>query len=180
MLLLQVALSVKVTTKGPSTVAFAAAVSAGAGGDGILNADEVIDVRPVDVKVMVAPVTAVEAAAVRFVKVATPLTPAFVVVPPIVHEPAPTVANTLAVLVVALPYWSVILTTGCVPSTAPLLAGAAGCVPIASLLAAPAPITCVTEAALYPVALTTIALEPALCSRVEADGVKVICPAETL
>ena len=65
---------------------------------------EVTPVRPVEVKVMVAPVTAAALVAVSPEKVAVPLTAARLVVPPSVQVPAPTAAATVAVLVVAFPY----------------------------------------------------------------------------
>ena len=73
-------------------------------GAGILKADDVTPVSPLELKVMVAPVTAVGLVAVKPVKVAVPETAAFVVVPPIVQIPVPTAAAMLAVLVVTLPY----------------------------------------------------------------------------
>src|ERR1035438_8338488 len=59
-------------------------------GAGILNPDEVTPVRSVEVNETVAPVTAAVLNAVKPAKVAVPETAAFVVVPPIVHAPAPT------------------------------------------------------------------------------------------
>ena len=66
---------------------------------------EVTPVRPVEVKVMVALVTAAALVAERLLKVADPLTAATVVVPPNVQLPtSPLAAVTLTVLVVAFPY----------------------------------------------------------------------------
>ena len=80
--------------------------------------------------------------------------------PPSVHEPEPVVTaaviETLLPPVTVLPYWSCITTAGCVASTAPLYAGAAGCVLIASLLALPVPMVCTHDVAAKPVALTVI------------------------
>ena len=135
---------------------------------------EVAPVNPVEVKLIVAPVTAAALVAVSPEKVAVPLTAARPVAPPSVQVPAPTAAATVAVLAVAFPYWSWIATTGWVASAPPLLAGVAGCVVMASLFAAPAPMFCVTVALLYPVAITAMLLLPLDCSNAEAEGVKVI------
>ena len=78
------------------------------GGAGILKLPEVTEVNDVPVKVMVAPETKAALVAVKLVNVTVPDTPAILTVPPIVQEPDPTVAVTVAVLVVALPYWSLI------------------------------------------------------------------------
>src|SRR5882724_3037320 len=59
-------------------------------GAGMLNDELVIPVNPLEVNVMVAPVTALAPKAVRPLKVALPETAAFVAVPPSVHVPAPT------------------------------------------------------------------------------------------
>ena len=59
-------------------------------GAGMLNVELVTPVNPVEVKEMVAPVTALLPKAVRPLKVALPEDAAFVVVPPRVQEPAPT------------------------------------------------------------------------------------------
>jgi len=118
-------------------------------GAGILNVEEVAGVRMPEVKVIVAPLTAPALVAVNPVKLAVPPAAALVVVPPKVQLPAsPLAAVTLAVLVVALLYWSRIATTGWAARAAPLSAGAVGCVVMESLLAAPAPIDWVKVAAL--------------------------------
>ena len=91
---------------------------------------------------MVAPVTAETLVAVRLLNVATPA--AAVAVgdgPPSVQLPEPTAAVTTAELPVsALPYWSVIFTTGWMPKVPPLYDGAVGCVVIIIFAAAPMPI----------------------------------------
>src|SRR6266566_3256740 len=72
-------------------------------GAGMLNDELVIPVRPLDVKEMVAPVTAFVLKAVKLVKVAVPETAAITLVPPKVQVPWTAEAVILAVLVVALP-----------------------------------------------------------------------------
>jgi hypothetical protein len=69
----------------------------------MVNVDDVVENEP-DVNVIVAPVTDVGLVAVKFANVAVPETPFCEIVPPRVHEPAPTEAVTVAVLVVAFPY----------------------------------------------------------------------------
>ena len=104
----------------------------------MLNVVEVLLVRPVEVKLMVAPVTAAALVAVRPEKVATPELALTAVVPPRVHEPAPTAAVMLALLPVAvLLYWSRTVMMGWVARAAPLDAGAAGWVVTERLFAAP-------------------------------------------
>ena len=66
--------------------------------------EDVAPVKPPDVKLMVAPVTAAAEVAVNPEKVAVPFTAATVAVPPKVQVPAPTAAVTLSVLAVAFPY----------------------------------------------------------------------------
>ena len=75
-------------------------------GAGILNVLEVTLVNPELVKAILAPVIEAVLVAVKSLKVAVPLLLDGLVVPPIVHVPVPTAAFTLAVLVVALLYWS--------------------------------------------------------------------------
>ena len=149
-------------------------------GAGILNEEELAEVRLPEVKAIVAPLTAPALVAVKPVKVAVPPAAALVVVPPNVQLPASALAAvTLAVLVVALPYWSWITTAGWVAKAAPFSAGAVGCVVMESFAAVPAPTDWVKEVVLYPVAVITMALLPELCKRLagtEAEGVKVICP----
>ena len=74
------------------------------GGATILNVLDVTPVKAVEVKVIVAPVTAAALVAVKPEKVVVPDVAATEVVPPKVQVPAPTAAETLAVLVVAFPY----------------------------------------------------------------------------
>ena len=74
------------------------------GGATIVKEAEEIPVRPDDVKSIVAPVTAAALVAVNPEKVAVPSTAATGEVPPRVHAPAPTAAETEAVLVVVFPY----------------------------------------------------------------------------
>lgn len=100
----QAELSVKVIANAPSTVAPAAAVKVGAGGLGMLNVLDVMDVKEPDVNVIVAPVTLLREVAVNPAKVAVPLAAVTVVVPSMVHVPAPTAAVTEFVLVVVFPY----------------------------------------------------------------------------
>src|SRR5580704_2144094 len=102
---LQPALSGKVILNELSRVAPAAAVRAGGESKGILNVLDVAEVSPGLVKLMLAPVTAPVADAVKFVKVATPATPFLLVVPPIVQvvDPATALAVTVATLAVTLP-----------------------------------------------------------------------------
>ena len=66
----------------------------------MLNAVEVTPVRVLDVKEMVAPVTAAALVAVKPAKVAVPEAAACVAVPPIVQMPAPTWATMFDVAVV--------------------------------------------------------------------------------
>ena len=87
------------------TFAFAHKSFTGAGAI-ILNAFEVAEVNPGEVKVMVALATAAALVAVKLVYVAVPLTAESPKVPPIVQVPEPTDAVTIAVLAVVLPYWS--------------------------------------------------------------------------
>ena len=148
-------------------------------GDGIIKPLEVTDVKPVDVKLMVAPLTKFVLVAVRSVKAATPLTPFLEVVPPIVQLTSLAAARTAAVLVVVLPYWSCIATTGCVPKAAPFVAGKVGCVVIPSLVAAPTLMVCDTVAFAYPFAIIVILFGPELCSNVDREGVNVIFPEDT-
>ena len=76
-------------------------------GAGMLNPVDVAQVNPVEVKEMVAPVTAAALVAVRPAKEAEPETAACVAVPPIVQAPAPTWATMFDVaVVIRLPYWS--------------------------------------------------------------------------
>ena len=104
----------------------------------MLKVLEVAAVRPVDVKLIVAPVTAAGLPAVRPEKVATPELALTEAVPPRVQVPAPTAAVTLALLPVAvLLYWSRRVTTGWVARAAPFDAGAAGWVVTKRLFAAP-------------------------------------------
>jgi hypothetical protein len=73
----------------------------------MLKPADVIDVNPAESNFIVAPVTAAKLVAVKLAKVAVPLipaTPATEFVPPIVHEPEPTIVVTVAVLVVVLLY----------------------------------------------------------------------------
>ena len=148
-------------------------------GDGIIKPLEVTGVKPLDAKLMVAPFTVFALVAVRLVKVAIPLTPALVVVPPIVQLPEPTEATTSAVLVVVLPYWSCIATIGWLPKVAPFVAGKVGCVVIPSLVAAPTLMVCDTVAFAYPFAIIVILFGPELCSNVDREGVNVIFPEDT-
>ena len=99
-----------------------------------VNDEDVADVNPADAKVNeCAPAPAI----LRFVKVATPLTAATVVVPVRVPVPLAIATVTLAVLVVGLPPASRSCTTGCVVNATPLTAPA-GCVVIATCVGVPA------------------------------------------
>jgi hypothetical protein len=100
---LQAELSVKVTSKGLSTVAPTAAVSEITGA-GMLNVLDVAPVNPEELKLIVAPVTEAKLDADKPLKVAVPEFAATVAVPPNVQLPASTAAVTLAVLVVVFPY----------------------------------------------------------------------------
>src|ERR1022692_2329228 len=113
-------------------------------GAGMLKVDEFTPASPLEVKEMVAPVTALVLKAVKPVKVAVPLTAAFVVVPFKIQVPWTGAATMLAVLATALPEASCTATTGCVAKAPPSAVGAFGCVVIASFAAAPA-IICVIE-----------------------------------
>ncbi len=114
----------------------------------MVKADEPTPVNPLALKLMVAPLTCEMLVAVKLVKVAVPLIAAIVVVPPMVHDPLPTPAVMLAVLVVLFPYWSCMAISGWVTSAPPLEEGAAGCVNTESLFAAPAPMLWLTVALL--------------------------------
>ena len=101
--------------------------------DGVIDA-EVTDVSPDDAKVSVYD-EVVRPANVRFVNVAVPATaatPDVASVSPNVPPDAVTV--TVAVDVVAFPYASTTITTGCVDSAEPDAAGT-GCVPTVNLFA---------------------------------------------
>ena len=75
------------------------------GGVGMLKVEDVVPVRPAELKVIVAPVTAAALVAVNPEKVATPEDALIVVVPPRVQVPEPTAAATAAELpVTVLPY----------------------------------------------------------------------------
>ena len=113
---------------------------------GMLNVEEVIPVSPVEVKLIVAPVTAEALVAVRPVNEAWPTTAAMFAVPPRVHIPASTAAVTVAVLAVVLPYWSWMEITGWAAKTAPFVAGAVGWVVTPSFVAVPARIAWETVA----------------------------------
>ncbi|NDE18154.1 hypothetical protein EBZ80_24865 [bacterium] len=120
----------------------------------MLKAEEVAAVKLPEVNVIVAPATAESLVALSPLKDAVPPTAATVVVPPITQVPWTAATVTLAVLVVAFPYWSWIATTGWIAKAAPFSVGAVGCVVMTTLAGAPAPIVCAIDVLLKPVAIT--------------------------
>ena len=81
-------------------------------GAGMLNGELVTPVNPLEVKIMVAPVTELVLKAVKPAKVAVPLTAAFVIVPPKVQVVWTGAARMLAVLTTILLNASCTTTTG--------------------------------------------------------------------
>jgi len=104
----------------------------------MLNDELVTPVNPLEVKLIVAPLTALVPKAVKLVKLAVPETAVWVVVPPKVHVPWVGVATMLAALATALPNASCTATTGCVAKGVPSATGALGCVVMTNFAATPA------------------------------------------
>src|SRR5450756_631466 len=115
-------------------------------GAGILNADDVAEDSPLELRPMLTPFVATLQNAVRLVKVVTPPTALTAVEPPKFQLPWAAAAVTAAVLLATtLPNVSSTFTTGCTAKVPPSAAGVAGWVVTISCVAVPGTRVCTIE-----------------------------------